>query len=182
MADTQTEEIPSHLAADTFWVTAYRRYYRLWFTLARSSHVSDDDAKDIVHGVIASILVEGDHRFESLEHVRNYIAKAILNRVILLKHQNKKRVPICDTVDALTEFAPELMQVERTEESRIIREAMLGLREKDFEIIKLRFFAGLTFSEISEFMGKPISTLKSREASALRKIAKALRKSGLEFL
>ncbi len=182
MADTESEpeEITVLLLSDALWVTAYKRYYRLWFTLARTSHASEDDAKDIVHGVIAAILSDQGREFSSLEHLRNYVAKAVLNRVILLKQQMRRRLPLAAEHEHHVTTIAEHVLIEDEEANKLIRQAILGLRKKDFEIIKLRFFEGLTFAEISVLLGKPISTLKSREVSALGKLRNALKKRGLE--
>ena len=71
----------SKLAWSALWGTAYRKYFRLWTTLARSAEISDDEAKDIVHTVVTGIIAEPTREFHSLEHARNYVAKSVLNRV-----------------------------------------------------------------------------------------------------
>jgi RNA polymerase sigma-70 factor (ECF subfamily) len=162
----------------SLWVDAYRRYYRLWVNLAKTSHASEDDAKDIVHGVIASILSEPSRRFVSLEHLRNYVARAVLNRVILHRQQLNRRSSFTDLPEAMTAVVAEPLLEKPSPESKALRDVIRKLRSKDFEIIKLRFYSGLTFSEISALVGRPISTLKSREDSALNKIRKGLRKKG----
>ena len=58
------------------------------------------------------------------------------------------------------------------------RRGLLRLSDDDFQLIKLRFFTGLTFAELSTLLGKPISTLKSRELSALRKLRTWMRDDG----
>ncbi len=76
------------------------------------------------------------------------------------------------------EIAP-LEQVEileRQEERAALRAVINGLSRQDYEIIKLRFFSGLTFIEISRMLQKPVSTLKSREDAALRRIRKDMQK------
>ena len=162
---------------DTLWVTAYQRYYRLWMSLARSSHASTEDAQDIVHGVIAGILNNGSPQFESLEHIRNYVAKGVLNRVILHHQKSLRKVPLLETHEPVMD--PYLDGTDSVGgDPRVLRELIGSLKQRDFEIIKLRFFSGLTFLEISQLTGKPVSTLKSREVSALKKLYKALRKKG----
>ena len=61
----------------------------------------------------------------------------------------------------------------------VLREAIRRLPPKDFEILKLRFYAGLTFQEISQMLNKPVSTLKSREESAMKKVRAWFRKNGV---
>jgi DNA-directed RNA polymerase specialized sigma24 family protein len=55
--------------------------------------VTDEEAEDIVHGVITGIITRRPEAFESLEHIRNYVAKSILNRAIQVKRRADKHVP-----------------------------------------------------------------------------------------
>jgi RNA polymerase sigma factor (sigma-70 family) len=57
---------------------------------------------------------------------------------------------------------------------------LVGLHPRDYEIVKLRYFTGLTFQEIADYLGLALSTVKSREESALKRIRRALRKYGAE--
>ena len=43
-------------AYTTLIVTAYQRYRSFWINLARTSKLSAEDAEDILHGVIGSLL------------------------------------------------------------------------------------------------------------------------------
>jgi RNA polymerase sigma-70 factor (ECF subfamily) len=171
--------VPAPTVLPPDWIDAYRKYHRFWVNLARSSSLSEEDAQDIVHGVIASALVLDRSRFESLEHIRNYIARGVLNRSIQL-HQRGGRC---------TEFTErtDLMIADRSDEpnhdERLLRavliEGLEGLPKKDFEIVKLRFYGGLTFQEISDLLHLPVSTLKSREDSAMKKLRRWFQKRGV---
>jgi RNA polymerase sigma-70 factor, ECF subfamily len=59
-----------------------------------------------------------------------------------------------------------------------VREGLQGLSRSAFQVIKLRFYAGLTFNQISQMLNLPISTIKSREEAAIKKIRASLRKKG----
>ena len=62
---------------------------------------------------------------------------------------------------------------------KVLLEGLAGLPKKDFNILKHRFYSGLTFQEISELTHVPVSTLKSREESAMKKLRKWFRKRGV---
>jgi hypothetical protein len=73
-------------ACNTSMITkAYQKYKTFWVNLARTSFVSQEDGEDIVHGIISSILTRTDLEFESLEHLRNYVARGVLNRAIQIR-------------------------------------------------------------------------------------------------
>jgi len=161
------------------WVEAYRKYLRFWTNLARSTSLTEDDARDVVHTVITATLAQVGRRFDSIEHIRNYVAKGVLNRSIQARQRG-------DRITRMTEHLEMSLAIEPQEEDRdaqvlraVLREAIRRLPPKDFEILKLRFYAGLTFQEISQMLNKPVSTLKSREESAMKKVRAWFRKNGV---
>lgn len=165
-------------AVSSMLAQAYRKYARYWMNLARTANSSDDEAKDIVHGVMSNILTGPERHFKSLEHLRNYVARSVLNHAIQARQRTGRQVPWDEAVDV--RFAVEQLPVEvnEAERMRVFREGVNRLPKMDFEIIKLRFYCGYTFLEISNLLGLPISTLKSREDRAMRKMKKWLRKNG----
>ena len=158
---------------------AYRKYSRIWINNALSAQVSEEEAKDIVHSVICTVLAMEDGKFESVEHVRNYISRAVINRSWQAKKRGDRRVSWGDAVEIRfpTTFDP--ADSEEKAERAAFRRVIRGLSDRDYEIVKLRYFMKLTFLEISELLGAPISTLKSREVAALKRINRELRKKGL---
>jgi RNA polymerase sigma factor (sigma-70 family) len=72
---------------------------------------------------------------------------------------------------------PDIADGDRERFSRIFREGLRRLPKRDFEILKLRFYCGLRFVEISTMLGIPISTLKSREDAAIRRLRSWFRKN-----
>lgn len=160
-------------------VSAYERYRSFWINLARSAKIPTQDAEDILHGVMGSILTRRDVQFESLMHVRNYVARSVLNRAGQA-HQRSQRV--CEFDESVGEEAPpppDVAGLERREERDALVSVLQSLSVQDYQIVKLRFFSGLTFIEISEMLGAPVSTLKSREDAALKRIRKCFAERGL---
>jgi len=64
---------------------------------------------------------------------------------------------------------------DRQERAESVRCAVLQLAEPYRAVVVLRHFEGLKFSEISEVLGVPEGTVKSRMAEALSRLSKALR-------
>ncbi len=161
------------------WIDAYRKYFGFWLSLARSSSLPAEEAKDIVHGVIECALAQGRSRFESLEHIRNYVARGVLNRAILFHQRGGRTTEFNERVDLqIAERVGEPNYDEQTVRSAL-REALRGLPKKDMEILKLRHFGGYTFQQIGELLQLPVSTLKSREDSAIKKLRQWFRRKGL---
>ncbi len=148
-------------------------------SLARASSLSEDDAKDVVHAVIESALAQDLSRFESLDHIRNYVARGVLNRVILFFQRGLKTTEFTERIDS--QIAERVAEPDFDEQliRSALREGMRALPKKDMEIIKLKVFGGYTFHQIGELLHLPVSTLKSREDSAIKKLRKSFRKRGL---
>jgi RNA polymerase sigma factor (sigma-70 family) len=161
------------------WGVAYKRYLRFWVNLARTLKLPPEEAKDVVHSVIATILANERIQFVSVEHLRNYVAKSILNRAVQTKRRNDKTVRWEEPVELQFAVQPDADKIDRELFTAALREALMKLSERDFRMIKLRYFSGLRFAEISSMLKVPISTLKSREDHALKLIREWLSKRGI---
>jgi RNA polymerase sigma-70 factor (ECF subfamily) len=172
---------PSIALSMDVWKTAYIKYRRFWTNLAKTTHISDDEAEDVVHAVLSSMMEHTPTQFQSLEHLRNYVAKSVLNKAIQDKRKRNKSAGWSESLEAEFSICVEQADPAVVEQQVAFREAVARLPDRDFEIIKLRFYSGLRFAEISEMLGVPISTLKSREDAALRRIRKRMRRRGFEL-
>ena len=64
--------------------------------------------------------------------------------------------------------------VERQEAFERIRKAVLALREEEKDVFLLRQNGELTYEQIAEVRGCPVSTVKTQMRTALEKIRKVL--------
>lgn len=176
MADSPLNR--SGVELSDLWIIAYKQYFAFWKNLARTFHMTQEEAEDIVHTVIAGLLTDGARDFESLEHLRNYVSRSVINRSMQFKHRSKRFSVWEEAVEVKVASNPDLAPGDAELLKRSFRRGLLRLSDSDFELIKLRFFTGLTFAEISSFLGMPISTLKSRETSALRRLRNWMRDDG----
>jgi RNA polymerase sigma factor (sigma-70 family) len=161
------------------WANAVRSYTRFWINLARSSALGEEEARDVVQTVVASALEQKGKKFESLEHIRNYVARGVLNRSIQWRQRGERMTPMTDQIESSLGSLDET-DYDLVLRRRMLREGLLRLPRRDFEVVKLRFFTGLTFQEISDMKGVAVSTLKSREESAMKKIRAWFRKNGID--
>jgi RNA polymerase sigma factor (sigma-70 family) len=175
---TPRNDLAAELQTSPLWNAAYRRYFRLWTNLARGGNLTEDEAKDVVHTVLLSILVDRSRRFESMEHARNYVAKSVLNRVKLIRVRGQKRIGWEETHEIRIAVIPDDHPGDDARRRKALSNALRKLGRKDFNILKLRFYSGFTLLQTSEILGIPISTIKSREDVILRKIRDRLRKNG----
>ena len=60
--------------------------------------------------------------------------------------------------------------LDRTDSDQRVSEWLALLPEDQEEVVRLKIFADMTFAEMSEHLGVPIPTLKSRMAAAVKKL------------
>lgn len=172
--------IPIPATLTGIWALAYQKYFRMWLNLAKSARISEDEAFDIVHSIIATAFGDTSKEFHSLEHIRNYVSRAVLNRAIQASQNNDRWEGWSENVEQAFLIAEDCTELDDTLFAQALKEAVGRLPRVDFEIIKLRFYSGLSFQEISDLLHMSISTLKSREDAAVKRIGKWLRKKGFD--
>ena len=105
--------------------------------------------------------------------------------------RRKKRTPIVDMPDGVdvVELAAEQGPVEsiedlvaRNEMSRIVAEGMALLPEEQRTAIVLKEYHGLTFQEIADLQGCPLSTVKTRLYQGLSVLRRHLEAQGMTGL
>jgi RNA polymerase sigma factor (sigma-70 family) len=179
-SSNKDESVPTISISPLNWADAYRKYIRFWINLASTSGITRDDAKDIVHSVVSSAMMNATCSFQSLEHIRNYVAKGVINRSIQAKQRADRHSPITEAVELKFAILIDEISVDIHRQREVLKQAIRTLPQRDFEILKLRFYSGLTFGEISTLLHLPVSTLKSREEAALKKLRRLLWKMGVQ--
>jgi RNA polymerase sigma factor (sigma-70 family) len=177
-SSNKDESIPNLSISSLSWADAYQKYFRFWINLACTSGITREDAKDIVHSVVSSAMMNATCDFQSLEHIRNYVAKGVVNRAIQAKQRADRHSPITEATEVKFAVAADETSLDIHRQRALLKEGIRMLPYRDFEILKLRFYSGLTFGEISALLNLPVSTLKSREEAALKKLRRLFRKSG----
>jgi RNA polymerase sigma-70 factor (ECF subfamily) len=101
-----------------------------------------------------------------------------LDRLRASKRRVAMEVPMPETFDAASEGPDPDSQAIYGQERRRIRKAMRELSPEQRQALELAFFSGLSHTEISERLGMPLGTIKSRIRSALRSLRYALEDPG----
>jgi RNA polymerase sigma-70 factor (ECF subfamily) len=110
--------------------------------------------------------------FRGDARVSTYLFRIAYN--VWMNDQRKKRpVSVPDPEAAGTDDPA--AQVARSERLRTVQEALRSLAENDRVILILREYNGLSNEEISEALGIPLGTVKSRLFHALRHLGERLR-------
>ncbi len=171
------------------WASAMMSYRAIAVNACAGLLRDRDMAEDVVHVVMMTIihkLTEEGITFSSRVHLRNYLLKAVRNRATdVLKdrtrwveeNEDKLSGTIRGDEDPLQSLITREDQDKNEERLETLTRGIKTLKSAEREVILLRFMRGMKYREISEITGVPITTLKSREDSALRKLRKFIVKS-----
>jgi RNA polymerase sigma-70 factor (ECF subfamily) len=152
--------------------TLYRRYARPVFGLALRRLGDRGRAEDAVQETFASIW----------RSARTYRPErgpgapwlyAVARNAIVDRGRARPEPP----ADAPEEASGEPGPPDRAEESRVawrVHRALEELPEREREVIALAYWSGLSQSEIAEFLGIPLGTVKTRTRAALQRLSELL--------
>ena len=150
----------------------YRRYSRPVFALALRRLGDRGRAEDAVQETFASIWRSaGSYRRERGPGAPWLYAVA--RNAIVDRRRALGPVPAEPVDEASADAGPD----ERAESSWTawrIHRALIELPEQERKLIELAYWGGLSQSEIADFVGIPLGTVKTRTRSALSRLADAL--------
>jgi len=152
--------------------TLYQRYARSVFGLALRRLGDRGRAEDAVQETFASIWRSaGSYRPERGPGAPWLYAVA--RNAIVDRARARTEMPADIPEEPSTEAGPS----ERAEQGWVawrIHRALEELPEREREVIKLAYWSGLSQSEVAEFLGLPLGTVKTRTRAALAHLANLL--------
>lgn len=149
-----------------------RRYQRVLFSVARRMLGNHEDAMDATQNVF----VRAYQRLDTFDPDRRFFSWIYRIAVNECLNARRSRRPDEALADALTdEGASPLDTVAAMERSASIDAALVNLSEEHRLVVVLRHFAELSYTEISEAIGVPEKTVKSRLFDARQRLGMLLR-------
>jgi RNA polymerase sigma-70 factor, ECF subfamily len=163
-----------------------KRWERPIYALAYRTIGREDDARDVVQETFLRAF-RGLNGFKGQAKFSSWLYRITLN---LCRDwmRRQRRAPVIATPDGvdLVELAGESENVEtadaavaRKDLSRAVARAMTTLPEEQRAAIVLKEYHGLTFQEIADLLGCPLSTVKTRLYQGLIVLRKELERSGI---
>lgn len=148
------------------------RYQQVLFTVALRMLGDEEDARDAAQNTFVKVFqklgtYDPKHRFFS------WIYRILVNECL----NERRRPSLVRTSEPLEDDAvpsSDTDAVEAAERRNAVRKAILSLPEPYREVIVLRHFAALSYEEMSEAIGVPAKTVKSRLYSARQQLAERL--------
>jgi RNA polymerase sigma-70 factor (ECF subfamily) len=162
-----------------------RRWERPIFALAYRMLGREDDARDVCQETFLRAF-QGIKGFKGQAKFSSWLYRIALNLCRdWMRRERRSAVMVTLPVDSEpAHFADTLETAEdrtvRRDLGRIIAEAMAALSEEQRTTVVLKEFHGLTFQEIADLQGCPLSTVKTRLYQGLNVLRRQLQRRGVQ--
>lgn len=153
---------------------AYRAYGPLLYAVARHTLGRDDDAQDCVHDVLLRLWQRPQIFRPERGSLRAFLSVCVRNEAIgrkraAVRHGAIEQQLLRDETDAHYEI-----DIGDHIERERLRQAFDTLPPEQRQALEFAYWRRLSHGQISDALGVPLGTIKSRLAMGLRKLQKAL--------
>lgn len=158
--------------------------YDHWATLVHSvaAHLTDDteDAREVVEETFWQAWCQCDRYDPARGTVVTWLTMMARARALDRRRSRGRRredswlsVPLLGQREVGEAGSP-LVAAENAERGGLVRQAVAALPEEQRRVIELAYFRGMSQSEIAEFTGHPLGTVKTRVRLAMDKLKQTL--------
>ena len=147
------------------------RYERVLFSVALRLTGDYEDARDATQNAF----VRAYEHLESFDPARKFFSwlyRIVVNECLNLRRARRPNEPLVESIE--TQAGGALEAVAQSETHDRIQAALMRLTQEYREVVVLRHFADLSYEEISEALGVPDKTVKSRLFTARKRLAELL--------
>jgi RNA polymerase sigma-70 factor (ECF subfamily) len=137
---------------------------------------NDDDARDLTQDVFVKIY-ESLHQYNSGYKFFSWVYRTAINKALLFERRKKKFLSIDGNSGQFIQIPDQRMDYESRDE--LLNQAINGLTVHYRTVVLLKYYAGLSYADISEILGIPEKTVKSRLFDARKMLKDRLIKSDL---
>jgi RNA polymerase sigma-70 factor (ECF subfamily) len=146
------------------------RYHRPFFSFALRALGNRDAAGDAVQTAFVKVY-ENLRTFDQGRRFFSWAYRILVNECFNVRRGQRPSEPI--DANLVADSSPHA-DVERTERRRQVQAAILQLPVEYREVIVLHYFSGLAYEDISDTLGVPEKTVKSRLYTARQRLAAML--------
>jgi RNA polymerase sigma-70 factor, ECF subfamily len=175
-ADDDTDVLRRMAAGDRDALAVlYDRYAPLLLGVGQRMLKSRREAEDLVHDVFLEVWRQARDYDTARGSVRSWVLMRLRSRALdRLKSAGYSRVV---SIEAGTVREDQMVSDQDPgigPDCALVRRALAGLPDDHRTVLELAYFEGLSLSEISERLGVPLGTIKSRLARALGRLREHL--------
>jgi RNA polymerase sigma-70 factor (ECF subfamily) len=145
---------------------------------------SDDEARDVSQEAFLKAF-RGLRAFKREARFSSWLYQIAINlcRDRLRRRKGREHLSLDDVGEgaepALHQRPVAIESIERRDRARVVAAAVEALSDEQREVVVLKEYQGLTFPEISETLGVPLSTVKTRLYRALGQLRVELERQGV---
>ena len=150
-----------------------RRYQRVLFSVAHRMLGNYEDALDATQNAFIRAY-EGLDSYDPNRRFFSWIYRIVVNECLNVRRARRPVEALSDTLEDAAADGP-LESVAALEQSASIDAALIRLSEDHRLVLVLRHFADLSYSEMSDALGVPEKTVKSRLFEARHRLGELLR-------
>jgi RNA polymerase sigma-70 factor (ECF subfamily) len=176
-SDEDARIVETCLAGDA---RAYRvlmdRYERPLFNAAYRVVNDYEDAMDATQAAFVKAY-ENLHTFDTSRRFFSWIYRILLNESLNIAKRRKRFDELNDNLAVRARSAEE--HLHEKEKGRSVQSALMGLKTEHRVVLVLKHYQGMSYREMSEVVGVPEKTIKSRLFSARQRLKDILLKKGL---
>ena len=188
LTDEQLVELAVNENSEAFGEIV-KRWERKIFALCFGLLAREEEARDAAQETFIAAF-RNLKNFRGEAKVSSWLHRIAVNQCLTIKRRQKIRSEdFIDDENVSQKFvfrAPSKNSPARTSEQnerlKIIRQAVNSLPDELKEVIVMKEFEEMTFLEISETLQIPLSTVKSRLYTALKKLRAKLEKTPVEIV
>jgi len=153
---------------------AYRAYGRLLYSVARQVLVGDAEAQDCVHDALLRVWQRPETFRPERGSLRAFLTVCVRNEAIGRKRSAARHFTIEQRLVEKEGNVRYEFEIEDHAELAHLRDALGTLPAEQRRALELAYWQHLSHGQISEALGVPLGTIKSRLALGLRKLQQAL--------
>ncbi|MCA9136788.1 MAG: RNA polymerase sigma factor [Planctomycetales bacterium] len=136
----------------------------------------------VAEEIVQDVFLQLHSHWDNVQNPQAWLIRSVRNRAFSYLRDNKREVLAGDDNSrdlSSGEETPEELLL-RMEASRVLRQSLHELDPSDRELVKLKYFEGLKYSEISHQTGLSIGNVGYRLHHILKQLAEKLRPLGID--
>lgn len=136
----------------------------------------------VAEEIVQDVFLQLHKNWDQVETPKAWLMRSVRNRAFSYIRDNKREVLSHDgntPISSADEETPEEMLV-RMEAAGALRQSLAELNETDRKLVKLKYFEGLKYSEISSKTGLSVGNVGYRLHHILKQLAEKLRPLGID--
>ena len=153
---------------------AYREYAVALYSIARHVLGKDEDAQDCVHDALIRVWLRPESFQPDRGSLQAYLSVCVRNEAVGRKRLAARHFYTERRLGADEALGGYELEIEDHVELANLRKALALLPPEQRQALELAYYEHLSHTQISEALGVPLGTIKSRLALGLRKLQAAL--------